>query len=89
MPSNLDTDETLNELESILINSRWVTGDKLTSADKEALEMLTYSPNPDSHPHTFAWWSLINRSTPAIRDSWPKAPARPSFLDKERKEAKP
>jgi len=88
MPCSPETDELLNELESILKNTAWVAGDKLTSADKEALEMLEYPPNPDSHPHTFAWYTMANRFTPAIRNSWSQAPA--GFKgNKGKQEAKP
>ena len=38
------------------------------------MKALEYAPNPDTHPHTFAWWSIASRYAPAAMNSWPAAP---------------
>ena len=64
----------MNLLEISLKTNKWAVGDKPTSADRLALENLTYAPNPDAHPFTFAWWAIADRYTPAIKKTWPDAP---------------
>jgi hypothetical protein len=36
------------------------------------------APSAETHPHTFAWFALVNRFTEAVRASWaaPAAPAK-------------
>ena len=53
------------------MNSEWLAGAKPTSADKEALAKLAYAPNPDTHPHTFGWWSIVRMFTPDVTKTWP------------------
>lgn len=69
-----ENDAYLNELEAVLTVNHWVAGEKVTSADKDALVKLEGAPDADTHPHTFGWWSLARLYTPALRDAWP-APA--------------
>ena len=65
----------MNLLEVSLKTNKYAAGDKLTSADRLAHENLAYAPNPDAHPHTFAWWAVTDRYTPAVKKTWPDAPA--------------
>ena len=73
-PYNLKTEAQFNELEVALVRSRWVAGDRLSSDDRKALEKIAYPPNPDTHPHTFAWWSIVSKYSDELKASW-KAPA--------------
>ena len=82
MESNTKTDEILNLLEISLKTNKWAAGDKPTSADRLALENLAYAPNPDAHPFTFAWWAIADRYTPAVKKTWPDAPAGCKILAK-------
>ena len=75
MQSNKKTDDLLNLLEISLKTNKYAAGDKLTCADRLAHENLAYAPNPDAHPHTFAWWAVTDRYTPAVKKTWPDAPA--------------
>ena len=63
-----------DELEIKLKISTWVAGDRQSSEDAKAFAAIKEVPDPDSHPHTFAWWSITSRYTQEIRNSW-KAPA--------------
>ncbi len=53
------------------------------------------APSVETHPHTFAWYVLINRFAEAVRASWAgAAPAKgaekkPAAKKEEKKEEKP
>jgi hypothetical protein len=49
-----------------------------TAADKEAFDLLKNTPpSVESHPHTFAWFSLLGRFHESVRGSWvAAAPAK-------------
>ena len=85
-----------NTLESQLKNQQWVGGDVPTNADAEAFEAVQNANlSPATHPHTFAWFCLVSKFTPAIRGSWTAAaPAKGGKGGKggkqeKKKEAKP
>ena len=69
-----------NTLEAQLKNQQWVGGDMPSNADAEAFEAVQNSNlSPATHPHTFAWFCLVSKFTPAIRGSWTAAaPAKPA-----------
>ena len=44
------------------------------AADKEALELIKGNvPNVETHPHTFAWYSLTSRFHESVRNTWAAA----------------
>jgi hypothetical protein len=46
-----------------------------SNADKEAFDQVkTSPPSAETHPHTFAWFVLIQRFHESVRNSW-AAPA--------------
>lgn len=61
-------------IESKLANAQWLGGQQPSKEDAEAFAALngTY-PNVDSHPHAFAWFALVSRFAPAVRDAWTAA----------------
>ena len=77
-----NTEQILNLLEVSLKSNKFAAGDKPTSADRLALESLAYAPNPDAHPFTFAWWATTDRYTPAVKKTWPDAPAGNAIVAK-------
>ena len=79
----------VDAIESRLANAQWLGGQQPSKDDAEAFTGLngTY-PNVDSHPHAFAWFALVSRFTPAIRDSWAASAAAPAKADKAKKGGK-
>lgn len=56
-----------------------------TGADTEAFEkMKNTPPSAESHPHTFAWFILVQRFHESVRASW----AAPAGKDKKGAEKK-
>ena len=50
------------ELEETLSKSMWVGGDKFSEVDKETFVGLKgVVPSVKTHPHTFAWYTMISR----------------------------
>jgi hypothetical protein len=42
-----------------------------TGADKDAFEQVRNNPpSAESHPNTFAWFTLVQRFTDAVRGTW-------------------
>jgi len=53
-----------------------------TAADKEAFDLVKNTPpSAETHPHTFAWFSLIDRFHDSVRASW-AAGAAPKGAEK-------
>ena len=51
----------MNKLEEQLAESPWVSGNQYSEADKEAFMKLGgIAPNVTTHPHTFAWYSVVS-----------------------------
>lgn len=54
--------------------------------------MKSTPPSAQTHPHTFAWFVLINRFTDAVRNSWAAsgkaAPAKPAKAEPKKEEPK-
>lgn len=45
-----------------------------TAADKEAYEAVKSTPpSAETHPHTYAWFVLVNRFHDSVRSSWAAA----------------
>ena len=65
-------------IEKQVSESQWIGGQQPSLADREAFESLSGVPNPDTHPHTFAWWSLVAKFKTEIRQSWAAAAAAPA-----------
>ena len=74
------------EYETKLTNDQWLGGQQPGAADREALETMTGAPDVKTFPHTFAWWCLASKFTPAVRASWTagaaKAAAKPAAAKK-------
>lgn len=55
-----------------------------TAADREAYEQLKSSPpSAETHPYTFGWFTLVQKFTEAVRNTWggaapAKAGAKPA-----------
>lgn len=67
--------QALGFCESALMKTQYLHGDRLTSLDKEYYDKI--APNmvkvsPLTHPHTFAWFSLVFKFSDAVKASWPK-----------------
>lgn len=42
-----------------------------TGADKEAFDLIKgNAPNVETHPHTYAWFCLVNKFHDSVRNSW-------------------
>lgn len=59
-----------DEIEKKLSKDIWVGGQQPTGADREAFESLNGVPNAKTHPNTFAWYCLVSKFNPSVRDSW-------------------
>lgn len=64
------------EYETKLTNDQWLGGQQPGAADREALEALAGPPAAKDFPHTFAWWCLASKFTPAVRASWTAGAAK-------------
>ena len=54
----------MDQLEKKLSEQMWVGGDKCSDADKEALISIgDITPNVTTHPHSYAWFSLVYNFT--------------------------
>ena len=65
-------DPRFDGLEAKLKDHTWFGGDKLSAKDREAYEELAdvMPPNADLYPSLFFWWSMVEKFSPEIRDSW-------------------
>lgn len=77
------------EFESKLTNDQWLGGQQPGAADREALATMTGPPSVKDFPHTFAWWCLASKFTPAVQASWTagaaKTAAKPAAAKKDAK----
>ena len=77
-------------IEKQVTESQWIGGQQPSLADREAFEALSCPPNVESHPHAFAWWCLVAKFVPAVRQSWTgAAPAKAAPAKGAKKEAAP
>ena len=60
-----------NTLENTLKNQQWVGGQLPTTADVDAFNALQGTEvSAATHPHVFAWFSLVSKFTEAVRATW-------------------
>ena len=84
------------QLEKQLADNQWLGGQQPAASDREAFEGLAGAvPDVEKFPHTFAWFSLTSKFTPAVRASWtgaagaaPKKAAEPKVAAPKKEEAK-
>ena len=75
-------------LEKTLANQQWVGGQLPTAADKDAFEAVkSQNISAETHPNTFAWFTLTWKFSDAVRNSWAGDSAKPAKGGKA--EAKP
>ena len=61
----------MDNLEKQLTDAMWIGGQQPSAADREAFEGLAGAvPDVEQFPHTFAWFALVSKFTPAVRGSW-------------------
>ena len=60
----------MDALEARLADAQWLGGQLPSGEDREAHKSLDGVPNPDTHPNTFAWWSLVDRFTDDVKAGW-------------------
>ena len=79
-----------NTLEATLKNQQWVGGQTPTNADTDAFEALkSESLSAATHPHVFAWFSLVSKFSDAVRKTWTAAaPAKAAKGKGGKKDAK-
>lgn len=59
-----------------------------TAADVEAFDSFNGEwPNVDTHPYVFAWYSLVIKFTPAVKETWSAAAAPKGGKKDAKKEA--
>ena len=63
----------MDALEGRLADAQWLGGQLPSGEDREAHAGIADAPNPDTHPNTFAWWSLVSRFTADVRSQWKDA----------------
>lgn len=87
--------DRLNELEAQLQETQWLGGQKLSSLDKEALDEIVSANavsmiSPLLMPNTYAWYAMVSKFSPEVRNTWPKskAPTAPKGVDSAPKEEK-
>ena len=63
-----------NDLENRLQSSSWLGGDMPSKEDAERFAALGGNePNAETHPNTFAWFTLVARFSQGVRESWTEA----------------
>ena len=61
----------VDAIEKKLNDAQWLGGQAPGSADRESFDGLNGNvPNPAKHPNAFAWYCLVSKFAPAIRESW-------------------
>lgn len=61
----------MDNLEKQLTDAMWIGGQQPSAADREAFEGLAGAvPDVEQFPHTFAWFALVSKFTPAVRGTW-------------------
>ena len=57
----------------------WLGGLQPSKEDAETFASFGDSvPSAETHPNAFAWYSLVNRFSEAVRGTWPVAPQLPA-----------
>lgn len=80
---------SFDEIEKKLSKDIWVGGQQPTGADREAFDDLSGAPNAKTHPNTFAWFVLMSKFSPAVRESWAGGKPAKEGKKQEKKEAPP
>ena len=69
----------VDQLEHILERAQWVNGDRPSKSDFELFNAFKQKPLSNTHPHTFAWYSLVSFFNSSVRESWPASPSTEDF----------
>ena len=70
--------EMVDAIESRLGENQWLGGQQPSKEDADEFKGLAGVPNVDTHPNTFAWYSLVNKFTEAVRGTWAAGSAAPA-----------
>ena len=63
-----------DDLEARLQSSQFLGGLQPSADDREAFKSLNGAvPSPTSHPHLFAWYSIVSKYTDKVKQTWKKA----------------
>ena len=63
-----------NDIENRLEASPWLGGDMPSKEDAERFAALgNNEPNAETHPNTFAWYTLVARFSEEVRSTWTEA----------------
>jgi len=67
-------------MEQQLDQTQWLAGQNLSSLDREALDEIIAAGGvslltPLTMPNCFAWYSIVSKFSPEIRQNWPKMKA--------------
>ena len=57
----------LNDIEASLSKQEWIGGEQPTSADHDAFEALSATPNEETHAKAFCWYQKCVKTDPAER----------------------
>ena len=60
----------VDAIEQKLGDNQWLGGQAPGTADREEFDKLKAAPKPATHPNAFAWWCLVSKFNPDIRESW-------------------
>ena len=64
----------MDQLETRLADAQWLGGQQPSADDRENFEAAAGTPpSVESHPHSFAWFALVSKFTPAVRATWAAA----------------
>ena len=59
-----------DDVEAKLGDNMWIGGQQPSKEDAEAFTAMGGSPNPETHPDAYSWWSLCSRFTDDVRATW-------------------
>ena len=60
-----------NAIDKKLGDAQWLGGQAPGAADREAFDGLDGKvPNANSHPNAFAWYCLVSKFAPNLRELW-------------------
>ena len=69
----------VDAIESRLGDNQWLGGQQPSKDDADEFKKLGDTlPNVDTHPNTYAWYSLVAKFTEAVRGGWTAAAATPA-----------
>ena len=60
----------VDAIEQKLGDGQWLGGQQPGAADRTEFEKLDGAPKPASHPNAFAWYCLVSKFSPSIREGW-------------------